>query len=76
MPWPGEKYGEEGFGPYPGLPGGFMLVPKDPGAPGLKAVGGRKGRPPGEWPPPGVFGPVVLMSKATGNAGCPGSEGE
>lgn len=51
-----------------------MAVPKAPGTPGLKAVGGGKGRPPGAGPP-NMFEPGMFMSKATGNADCPGSEG-
>lgn len=51
-----------------------MGIPNAPGTPGPKAVGGGKGRPPGAGPP-NMFGPGIFVSKATGNAGCPGSKG-
>lgn len=50
-----------------------MAIPKAPGACGPNAVGGGKGRPPAG--PPNMFEPGVFISKAAGNAGCPGSKG-
>lgn len=63
-----------------------MGIPYAPGTPGAKAVGGGKGRPAGPGRPPGpgrptgpglpnIFGPGASALKATGKAGCPGSEG-
>lgn len=69
LPWLGGEYGTmDGLGPYAGPPSGFVAAPKAPGTPGAKAVGGGKGRPPGAKPP-NWFG--MLLSKATGNPGCP-----